>query len=340
MSLDCLDNIIGIDKVCTPDNSISGLDIGMLPGISIKALDSAANSEIKNAQEFFNEKIKLAKLVIRNRIESHFSDKIVHESLVEHETLGYWTDNLQLVSKEAGKLKGIQLEIDRSAYTELYVESIWLQLKEAITIDIEIYDIISGTKLDTIPITTVANVPTQVEVNKSYRSNKQKLNLIAVIDSSVSDTYKTTLTEGRGQCVDCNNGFGFRNNVLRARGIEILSGAVKTLNNLKASRSSTNGMSIAYSVQCSIDNFICLYNKALALPLLYLVGSLIMDEIKHSDRYNTFITIRKAKNEELQEEYEFKYREALDNLLENMILPDNDCCFRCGSKIKQIQRIP
>lgn len=340
MSLDCLDNIIGIDKVCTPSTSISGLNINQLPGITVRALDAGANEEIKSAQEFFNGKIDLAKSILRNQIESHFSDKIVHESLVEHETLGYWTDNLQLVAKEVSKLKGIQLEIDRSAYTELYVHSIWLQLKDAITTDIEIWDIISGTKLDTISITTVADTPTQVEVNKTYKSNKQKLNLIAVIDSGISDTYKTTLTAGRGQCLDCSNGFGFRNNVLRARGIEINSASPKTLTNLSASASSTNGMSIVYSVKCCIDNFICHYNKTFGLPLLYLTGSLIMDEMKHSDRYNTFITIRKANNEELQEEYEFKYREALDNLLENMMLPDNDCCFRCGSRIKQVQRIP
>lgn len=337
--MDCLNNLIGVNNVCTPQTPLSGLYLNHLAAISIKAVTASAGAEYKTAIDLINTKIDLAKELLRNQITTHFADRVRHTSLVEFDTVGYWEDDLQVIVKE-DKLKGINLLIDKSSYLELFVYRFALHLKDAITLNVQVWDLISGTQLDSIAVTTVANTPTYVEVNKTYKTQKQRLNLAFLIDANLSDIYETNLSRGNRNCNDCSDGFVSQNPFAKVRGIEMDSTAVKVNENLISSSSVTGGLSVEYSVKCSIENFICQYKTSIALPMLYMVASLLMEEMQYSDRLNSIVTIRNKTNKELKEDYEFKWREALDNLLKRMVLPKNDICFTCNQKIRKVQAIP
>jgi hypothetical protein len=337
--LSCLDGLIGIRGECgTPTVPTSNVYIQDIPFMTIKNADAGINEEMKSGFELIQDKMAFAKKLVVDDVTTFFSSRIKTASVIESETLGYFRDNLELINSEPGYYKGINIRVDQYPYLELFLSSVTLQLDASINTNIYVIDLISGTIIDTVPITTVANVPTEKIFNKSYRTNKQRLNLFICFDSGVAGSYTNYLTPSvQGGCDSCMQK-GYRNTYLRASTMRLSTGDTMIFNNLSGT-SNASGISITYSLSCALEPFVCTIANKIALPILYKSASEILKELKYSRRLNSIVTIHSKDIEELQMEYENEYNSRMERLLERVSLPD-DICFRCSPRVYSNVRIP
>lgn len=333
--MDCYDNLIGIHNQCTPVVPSSGFYIQDLPGINLKVANAAIDGETKSGLTLIQEKMTFAQNVIVAHIKTQASSKLRATSILSNETVGYYKDNLVSVATESGKLKGIKIKANQFPYLEFFISKLYLKLSAAVTTNIYVYDLMNDTLLDTIPITTVAKTPTVVLLNKGYLTNKQRLHLFIGIDSDVASTYETNLMPSG--CHSCNGGV-YSNRYVSFSGASIGSAAQKIETNI-SSNSGTNGLSIEYSLNCSIEPFVCNMGNQIAWALLHKTGAEIMKELIVSRRLNSIVNIDKGTNESLRDEYEAEYMASMSALLDNMKFP-TDICFSCNSRIRKTVAIP
>lgn len=338
--LSCLDNLIGIRGECgTPTTPSSGIYVQDIPFINIKTADAGINEEMVSGFELIQEKMAFAKKLIVDDVRNFFAPKIKMDSVIENETIGYFRDNLELIASEPGYYKGINIRVDQYPYLEFYLSSVTLHLDAAVTTNIYIMDLISGTILDTISITTVANVPTEKIINKSYRTGKQRMNLFICYDSGVAGSYATFITQGTGsgECASCGTS-KYSNQYVKAYPKKLSTSASKIFDNLEGV-SDTGGMSLAYSLNCVIEPYLCTVANQIALPVLYKGASELMKELKYSRRLNSIVIVHSKDIDALQIEYENEYQTRMQRFLSSARLP-NDICFSCVSRISTSVRIP
>jgi hypothetical protein len=333
--MDCFDNLIGIHRSCNETEPSSGLWIQDLEGINLSVANAATDNETISGITLIEEKITFAQNAIAATIRNQMASKVRAGSILQNDTVGFYRDNLRVVSAEAGKLKGIRVKITNHSYLEFFLSRLFLKLEDAVTTNVYVYDLLSDTLLDTISITTVAKKATPVLVNKSYLTNKQRLHLFICYDSSVSDTYETTLNNA--SCSNCT-GSDYSNKYISFSGCSMDSSDQKIDSNL-TSISGSNGMSLEYSLNCSIEPFICNMGNQLAWPLLHKVGAEIMKELIASRRLNSVVTIDKATNEMLRDKFEAEYMASMSAILDNMKLP-TDICFKCNQPVRKAVAIP
>ncbi len=334
--MNCFDNIIGIHNLCTPVTPSSGFYIQDLRGINLSVANAATDNETMSGVKLIQEKITFSQNAILAHLRTQLADKLKINSIIQNDTIGFYRDNLTSVALESGKLKGIKVRCDQYPYLEFSPIKIYLKLAQSITTDIFIYDLTTDTLLDTIPITTVASVPTAVLINKSYFTNKQRLHLFIGIDSGVSNTFETNISR-MSSCHSCNGGV-YSNRYITFQGVQINKADQKIDINIQGNNG-TNGLSIEYSLNCSLEPFLCNMGNQIAWPLLHKVGSELMKELTASRRLNSIINIDKGTNELLQKEYEEEYMASMSALLNNMKVP-NDICFNCNSRVKKGYAIP
>lgn len=339
--MNCLDNIIGVAEKCTTGTApVSGLFVNDLPHITISLADAGVNDETESGIKLIENKINFSQRTIAEEIRNFLLPKIKTNSIVENDNVGFYRDDLKAVASEAGQLKGIQLRIDEFPYLKLYVHSITLQLDAAVTTDIKVFDLITDTLLDTISITTVADVPTEVIVQKEYLANKQRLNLLFAIDAGVAGTFQTTTSPvSNNDCFDCGRRHHtIRNPFVFTKGVKIDDSLQKIQRNLKGI-AGTNGLSIHYGLSCHLEPFICNMANVLAWPLLHKVGAELMLELQLSNRLNSIVLIYDETNEFLQQYFDGKYRESMDSILDTIVLPQ-DMCFTCNQQISTAVHLP
>jgi hypothetical protein len=334
--MNCLDNLIGINNQCTPTTPSSGLYIQNLPGITLKVANAANNEETESGVKLLQDIISFSQNKILAQVRNQLQSKIQTASVLENDTIGFYKENLKSVALEAGKYKGIKARIDKFPSLDLFISKIYLKLSQAVTTNIYVIDLMTGTILDTLPITTVDNIPTAIIVNKSYPTNSQRTSLFICIDSSVSNTFEATLS-GKGDCYSCYSD-GYSNRFISFTGAKLDQAAQKIDSNI-SSNSGTNGLSIEYSLNCSVESFICNMAGQLAWPMLHDVGAELMRRLKYTDRLNSIVTINAKNNEDLRAEFEAEYFSSMSALLENIKMP-NDICFKCNSRVKRVSQIP
>lgn len=341
MSIDCLAGLLGIKGECgTATSPISGLHVQDLPFITIKNADAGISEEVISGFKLIEDKISFAAKIMSAEAAAFVAPNIRKASVVENNVLGFYDDNKSIDAGAAGKQGGIQITMDQYPYYEIYIGSIWLWLNAAVTTNIYVYDLISGSVLDTISITTVAGKPTEKIVNKTYQNHRQRMNLIFIYDTSVADSYETAVTKGvlRSGCRDCGGGSSAGLQYIIAKGITIDAADTKIDSNVD-SDSFTSGMSLSYSIRCGSDAFICSMAGHLSMPLLYKTGAEILRELQYSRRLNSIVTVHGKDIKELTDYYENEYRKYMNLFFSNLHLPD-DPCFYCQPKIRYNVSIP
>jgi hypothetical protein len=333
--MDCFDNLIGIHRNCGETTPSSNLYIQDLPGITLSVANFGMDEETISGLKMIQSRITHAQNAIVAHIRNQVADKIRLNSVIQNDSVGYYQTNLRTVASEAGKLKGITVKITQHPYMEFYISRLWLKLASIVTTKIYVYDLMTDTKLDEFDVTTVAKTPVSVLVNKGYLTNKQRLHLFIGIDASLADTYETSIS--KANCYSCSGGV-YSNPYISFGGASIDSASQKIDSNL-SSNNGTNGLSFEYSLNCSVEPFICNMGGVLAWSLLHKAGAEIMKELIASRRLNSIVTIDRGTNESLRDEYEAEYMASMSGILNNIQLP-NDICFRCNSKLRKAVAIP
>lgn len=350
-----MDNLIAVSpKTCDPDPlPTSGIYVNDLPGITLKIADAGVDEETKSGVQLIKNKIRLAENDILNEIRTHLLPLTRANNVVENDTVGFYKQDLDAVAAQGGKYKGIRVRIDEYPYLNFHVNSISLKLDAVVSTTIRVFDLLTGIEIDTISITTVVDTPTQVVVNRTYPTDKQRLHLLFVIDAGVAGTYTTSTNSApnTGSCFDCASGYSNRYINFDGASIDI---ADQIIDNNVDDIAGTNGMSMNYSLSCDMEPFICNMSNVLAYPMWYKTGAELMLELQVSKRLNTIVTVHAKTVEFLQQYYEGKFNDLMhgvknakkeedtrdhSGILRNIILPD-DVCFNCEQVIHKTAIIP
>lgn len=335
--MECLTDLVGIKNTCDAPVSKSGLWLQNLPGFSLKLADAAANEETVSGLTLIKEKYIYAQQAVIAQFRNNFIDKMRVNSLIENDTIGYYPQNQRPITLNNTVLKGVRIDIRNYAHLEIYISQVALFLKDGITTDVFIYDLMTGELLDTIPITIVAGQPTYVNVNKAYPNSKQRLSLFICYDAGISDTFDSSIN-GLAYRSTCSSCMGYGNKYAFISGAKIDKSLQKISGNI-SSNNGSSGLSFTYSLNCNIDNLLCSIAGKFAWPLLHKWGAEIMAELQHSRRLNSIITIDRDKNIELRKEYEDEYYSSMRAIFDNIKMP-KDICFSCNSSIKKVIAIP
>lgn len=331
----CFDNIIAIKSTCNGVSGSSGLFIEDI-GITADEAGQYINSEYSNGAEFIVDKIRFATDIVRKTISNHFSAHIISKSLIDAQLLGQYQDSLQMKSGAVATLGGLSVTLNNTqSYYNVFVNSVSLQVNVTQDIDVLVYDLISGTLLDTLTVSAVANTIVTKTVNKTYSSPKRKLDLIFVYDTEgiSSNTTQIYGTGINGSCLSCS-GYRYANYYVSASGITIGEADTKIRSSL-TSATHTYGLSVNYSIQCSIENWLCEIANLMAMPILYKTGMEVMTyALMYSKRQNSDVNIDAERNQKALDFYTNAYSEALQATIQKINLPKSDPCFKCNEAVR------
>lgn len=331
--MNCLDNLIGIRDCNLPEPS-SGLYIQDLPGMRLSIANAAVDEETISGVELIKEKISYSQNAILNQIRNILKDKTRINSLIESDNVGYYKENLKLVSADPGKLTGIKVKIEQNQYLEFFLSKVYLKVNHTGEVPVYVYDLISGQLLETINVDCTPGISSVVITNKSFPTNRQKLSLFIGYDASIQG-YESSVSKPSG-CGSCEN--EYMNRYVRFYSGKINSSDTKIDSNIK-SGNGTAGLSLEYSVNCSLESFICSMAGLLAWPLLHKVGVEILKEVIYSKRLNSIVLLDKQTTKDLMADYEKEYNESMDGIFLNLKLP-KDICFSCNYTVKKVVQIP
>jgi len=322
--MQCFNNLVGIRSNCGDTEPESGRYIQDLPLITLKNVDAAITSQ-NSAKDLLQTIISRASIYMYEDIINRMSPYYRSTSVIEQRDMGYYNKDMQSIAGSSGYLKGVEVKITKYPYLVFHISQISLFTDYSGDVDLLVYDLQQNKLLDTITVTAVADEITLVDVNKSYPTNKQALDLFIGYNSTGINSYKTNLyTLAHSGCRTCSGG-GYGSQYCWFYPRKIQASKSKINYNLESSGDSA-GLSLTYSLQCTLEPFICSIKNRLSLPLMYRAGMEILNELKASDRLSSVVVFQRKEIDEFYQYFESQYSMTLANVFSNMRLP-SDICF-------------
>lgn len=336
----CFDNFIEIDGTCSDVTPTSGLFLKDI-GITADFIEQVITRQYSDVTDFANEKIAMARQVVFNRVINHFSPRLKAHTVLDGQRIGHTENDNKTVSGD-GTRKGIEVELcNHDSFIDFYLSELSLHLKDAGAQTVEVWDILENRKLDDIVVTAVAGQTVTVYPNKTYKSDRKRLHLAFIYDSTGLDAVKTEVKQGHRQC--CGAGQKVQmDRWITTRGVSVPAGQDVIKANLDG-KSETAGMSLVYSLSCNYEDWMCQVRNIIALPILYQAGITIMEHalmVSPNDRVNTTVTINHDLIQERLDLYNRKFSEAMDNALKHMQPPSDRDCFVCNVQSKNTVILP
>lgn len=335
---ECFENLVGIRTECgdqTPSDS--ELYIQDLSFIDLKLADAIVSDQDSGVQllrDLYSRAVNYLINDIRVRMNPYFKQG----SVLENNTVGYYAYQRNIINGSAGVYKGIQLQVRDLTYLDLFFSSLSIWVDYSGDIDIEVWNLTTGKLLDTIPVTTVAGVQQVIPTTyKKYANNGQNLNLFIGYNSTGINSYQANIYNylipfSYGSCVTCLNPVGwFRNRYVWILQQSIPAASDKIQGNLNSS-TDTGGLSVTYSLQCSMEKWLCQMRNQYAYALMHRWGVEVLKEASMSNRLNSLVVLNKDAKQALQLDFEEIYQKSMQNSFRNIRLP-NDVCFNCNKHV-------
>lgn len=336
MTLDCLSNLVGIKKgECIPAESESGLYLDDLPFINIETANATANASNPSGLKLIQNKLDEAAKTIAQEIFVYFSPVIKKKSIIDNAVVGYYQQDMDLTASEAAKYIGVQFRLDTQNSFELFISSISIQSNTTVTIPILVFNLLTGKQIDTFNIDAVADESVSIDVFKKYGSNSQRMNLFFCYDASLTGYYQSNVYADGNSCGSCS---GKPSGIVHVAGQKISQAAQKIDGNL-TSMNGTGGLSITYSLNCTVEPYICSIKNILAWPLRHQAAILILTEMIYSKRVNGITITYNGDIKELRNELIQQYSISMSRILENLP-PADGICFTCNPKITKRIQVP
>jgi hypothetical protein len=337
----CFENIIGIKGVCGElETPSSGLWIDDLPFIDLKVADAVLGKQDASGVEFIQTKLNYAYNVVKNEAASILAPMMKTKTILENSILGAYTPTL-LPLNQAAKYRGIKVRISDYPYLSFNLSGIAMYSSNFTgQLPIKVFDLTTGAQIDTFNIAVTAGQINYIPINKKYLTNRQRFEIAIVYDATLIDTFKTSPSIPAAGCFSCNRGNdGYNGRYMIYDGIESNVSGTLMYSQLEYT-GFTGGLSVQYTVECSMDGWLCSMKDRLAFAMLHKFGIIMCEEvIAGSKRMNSITTIDVSKAEYLHGIFTERYHTALKDAL-GRVTPPNDNCFYCNKSVRTITRIP
>lgn len=321
----CFTDLIGIKSECsdtTPQTSFYIDDV-----IPISTLENIVDSPYDSVKDLFDDKMSFAIRTLENDLYGRFRPNYKANSIIQNNTIGIYKENPTLSG--LGDWKGMEVEVcNYNSYLTVDVSSITFYGTFTGTVPVLIYNSITGELLDTVNIEAVSGQQVRTTINKSYKTYKQQLNLAFVYDATSVNGYGSQIYFGG--CYSCSEDFYRCNNWTRAKGIT--STGTFTQSGISGAGNG-GGLSVTYSLNCDHSSWLCENKNQLGLHILYRTAEEIMKYGRyHSKRFNSSTSTDLNDIETQIGLFHEDAETALNKVLENIKLPQDEMCFECKKR--------
>lgn len=325
----CFDNFVGLRGSCTEQTLASnGFYLNTL-GIDRSFVENIINEDYADVDSFVLDKIAMAYDQLSNDIYSNFTPKFNLASIIENARLGQYREYPVIVPSIANTYKGVQMRIwNETTFLKVYVSTLRTYFNYTGNVDVKVYDVSTGTLLDTIVVASLANQIVETQVDKTYKSSSSDLNVVFIYDANDFDSYASSFVNSG--CVSCNRSNTYmQNKFVYSTGVLFDEGDSVTQDNLSGN-SDTGGLSIVYSLQCDQEAWVCSHANFFASAMLYKVAYLITQYADLMSNTFSAINIDRDKLRQRMEYYEFEYTRRLNVGVKNIKILNADICFSCN----------
>lgn len=307
--MDCLIDYIGLSG-CGATNPASGLFVNSLPGISLKSIDSLADSEQVNYVGVWNDVQTRAIKRLELYLLSEISKKVKVKSSKFQTTTKYEhsQNNVNLTQFASIKLKA---DCDSSLMYH-YIDKLVVHPVFQDNYVVVISDLDTGEQLYTNQWAMVDNSdPFVLTISKRFYRRNLIINWYGANQQYTSTTVSNIYH-------DCGS---------------IEWGTTNSVTGVFTAGTQGYGVNlVGYSIGCDLTNLACTNRSLLSLPLWYLLGSELMMERTVSTRVNMW-TIDRKQAEELKAYYDAESEKALKLVYNGIQMSNCDCCIDCDPPI-------
>lgn len=301
-----------------------------MPGISVKALDNIATAEKKNFRKVWNDIQARAVRLFKHELLNALSDRV-------RVSLSYSTDRFGQFPNEyipidnSGNFIGLRIYGNLYQYFNLNFFDFDFYANAAVTgAKFYLYDVNQSKLLKEITVDLLQGFNT-IPINFEFSEPRyQTSTLFLYYDADLLDSV-TSL----GNYPESS----FEDRRVYVTGARVNGKGAVNINTVVSS-SGSSGMSLRYSIACSLDAYICTIRGEYLMPFVYLLCAEFIKEKLHTDRLNRYTSdMTIDEGSALITDYEIKFRGQLNTLIYNTKIPHNQC-FTCNERIQQTYAKP
>lgn len=323
--MDCFIDYIGL-RNCSATEPDSGVYINDMAGMSIKRLDNISNEEKKTFLGVWNAIQKRCAFEMESRILTKFTNYYKIAKSLQSSIFGWFDYDSTFLSLES-KYKGTMFTAYLPSYAKAQINTIELYSSQAYTgVKFYIYDLNSAIKQKEITVDLVEGY-NKIDINYSalVKANFY-FRLFLCYDASL---YSLKQSKPNYQM----NG---HDEYMWAQDGDV-SGSFNYANFIANTGS---GISTNFSIECSLDAFICERKQLLKFAWSRLLMAEIFNETINSDRTNYFTTINIEVAQDGYNKAMSDFNQSIGDVLENMDIPYDEICFECNTQTKAVYGRP
>lgn len=337
---DCLSPLVGIRGTDCDGNPLktttANLYVNDLPGITVRLADNVSNEEQKTGVTLMTRAIDTAAQILATDIQTRLGQLMSGRTIIENGLAGYFQDNPQSLSG-AAKYRGVMIRVATRDYLSLAINSISFWSETTGSVDFLIVDGLTGEALKTVTQSVTEGEIVTIPVGESYFTRGREAYFGVVYDATGIDSRKTNLYRQRGGCADCTTEAFLGNGTWVSSGEWTLGTDVTYAS--RSATTSSSGLSVDYSLDCSAESFLCSNARLFATALWYGTAVQILEEATLSKRLNAYVTVYSEDNQGQHQFFSEKYNKLVDHLLSNVNLNDS-ICNSCRATVRSRVRIP
>jgi hypothetical protein len=329
--MNCLENHIGI-KYCNSPESVSGLYVNQLPGITLESLEKISEKENINFMGMWKEVKTRAWMRLEKDLRVALRAKYKLKSVKANAKVsGILDEDDTVVADE--KLRGVVIDLGiNTAFIAIGISSFSIKLPNTVSsLNVKVFDA-EGTVLESI---SKANAPAGKNtflLGKKYLSSK----VFIAVDSTAVELYTSRLTKASADsCCSCVR--------------EICDDCSPTVYGAEADLPTPGdpiegynlfGFEVDYSVLCDYSSIICRNKPEFTDTWLYLLGTELMNERLWSTRLNRFTTIDKESAADMRDYFGSEYERSLSESIAALDVAEDECCIVCNPAIASRYNLP
>jgi hypothetical protein len=321
--ISCLTDYIGLEDVTTPK---SGRYINELPGLDTDWFDEIRKSETYDIDQAWGRVQDRAIRKFEQHINKAATKYFRNYSYIDNAVTSQITTDSDI--SKTSNYAGWLFDEFSPGGKNLTIVIPWVDIysSDNAVSAVYIYNAVTGDLIDTVTHTFTSGIINRVTMRKEYPSWKYP-KLFVCYDESVIGSKKTT---------DTNFGYSFN---LAQKRVPSTSSIVSA--NLVSTGSSGQGMMMAYSISCSLDNYICQRLNIFEEPFLYLLGAEFVQESLFSKRVNEHTLLDRDEAKILRDELMNEYKEMINGVLTGLRVDyPNDYCFQCEREVNYKVLLP
>lgn len=328
--MDCLKNLVHYWDGCSPKLANTTY-IDELAGFENELLrDLTTGSRPDEFSVLENAKLRASRR-LENDIYFNLDGRTSINSIVDNQRAGYYGEVRNGLNSSNYLKKGIGIFYNGNAGFKIRINNISIGARITAPITVEVLDGHNpAIVLNTFTINAVADTIVNLPVNYVFTSTNARWGVVFAI-STIFATLETKIAKSL-KCSTCPDA-----EPICLDGYTMASGVVFKSGGKLQNRVDTGGLSVDYSIECDLSQYICRSAGRFTEAMLYATGVELMTEALHSRSLNTTTLLNRERLEENRSELANLYSVALKSIVNNWQMP-NDACF-CKQPLVSIKTI-